>query len=512
MYGSILQASTATFRLYAPANSALPSIEALTSNAEFQLDSLGDGIQNLPYMGVRDVWSSTGTGNFELSFQILGHSVEQDSKALRRPKELNSDAWKTILSQFSSPALTKSQSSSNPRIVVCGRRSSGVSTLARHLSNRLLTQQSSKGHVSLVDLDCAMPEFTPPGTISMLHMREPVFGPPFTHIVLSEQKAVRIFRMHFLGEIDSTDLSDWHLDRVNDLLALEESVRGLKDKTPVIIILPKWLEDIEQQTASLIWKMMQPTDIICMDTRHNSPHLQPWKTMAETTGCRIHQIPAQTFDRMPPLSEHALYMQSYFHMSEASRSHSYWIDNPILAQDPVVLTYGFKTPDIGGVLLLGGNVALEDTCDALEESTVAILLVRRQQQHREKEAPASLDKDLDVDMDDTESTEGKGWRVSRTEEQIPRLLQSHGSHDAFPYSAKQSHCVGLGMVTELNVVERQIRLATPLQPHVLLRRPKGCQLALVVPRATSDARFRSDWARKEMRSTGGRSQDPKMTV
>ncbi|KAK6364522.1 Polynucleotide 5'-hydroxyl-kinase grc3 [Exophiala oligosperma] len=481
VYGAILQASTATFRIYSPANYALPTIEALTSNAEFELDSLGGGVQNLPYRGVRDVWPSTGAGNLKLSFHILGHSIEQDAKALRRPKELNTDAWKTVLSQFPSPASTTSRSSSSPRIV------------------------GSKGLVSLVDLDSSMPEFTPPGTISMLHIQEPVLGPPFTHLVLSKHKHVRVFRMHFLGEIDPTDLSDWHLERVNDLLALERRIRAQKDNMPVIIVVPKWLENIEQQTASLIWKMMQPTDIVCMDTRQSSPHLQPWKTLAETDGCRIHQIPAQTFDRIPPLREHELYMQSYFHMSESSSNQSYWVDTPVLALDPVNLNYGKKIPDIGGVLLLGGNVALEDTRDALEEGIAAILLVR--QQHIEED-PASLDKGFDIGMDGRESTEDNGWRVSRTEEQVPRLLQSHRSHDAFPYSEKQSYCIGLGMVTGLNVVKRQISLVTPLPSQALLKRPKGCQLALVVQRATSDARFTSHWARREMRSTRGRSQDP----
>ncbi|KIW11008.1 hypothetical protein PV08_10307 [Exophiala spinifera] len=507
VYGAILQASTTTFRLYAPATYGLPSIEALTSNAEFQLDSLGDEIQNLPYIGVRDVWSSTGAGNSRLSFDIIGHSIEQDAKGLRRPKELNSDAWKTVLSHFSSPASTKSHSSSSPRIVVCGRRSSGVSTLARHLSNRLLTQQHSKGLVNFVDLDSGMPEFTPPGTISMLQIQEPILGPSFSHAVLSRQNLGRTFRTHFVGEIERTDLSDWHLDRVIDLLTLEQSVRGKKDNTPVVIVVPKWLEDIESQTASLIWKMMQPTDIICLDTRQSSPHLQPWKTLAETASCRIHQIPAQTFDRMPPLREHELYMQSYFHMSESSSGHSHWAETPILAQDPVILNYGFQTPDVGGVLLLGGSVALEDTCEALEESIVALLLVRQQQ--KAEEDPAVLDKGLNIDMDDTESMEDRGWRVSRTEEQIPRLLQSHRSHDAFPYSVKQSYCIGLGLVTRLDVVKRQISLVTPLQSQILLRRPEGHQLALVAPRATSDARFTSDWARKEMRGMRGTSQDLK---
>ncbi|KAK5318585.1 Polynucleotide 5'-hydroxyl-kinase grc3 [Exophiala xenobiotica] len=498
IYGAIIHASIATYRVYAPATYALPPIEALTSKAEVQFESLEDGIRELPYVGVRDQWEPRGVVKSRLSFHLLGVSFEQDLKAPQRLKELNINGWETVLSQFAGPKGAKPSAPSSPRILVCGRRSSGLSTFVRCLLNRLLTTQGPDKGVTLLDFDTTMPQFAPPGTISLVHVVGPVFGPSFTNVTLSQSTARRIMKTHFLGDFDGTELSDWHIDRVNGLLALEQNHRVEKKNVPVILLAPKWLNDVDQHIAMGLWKRMLPTDIICMDTRPSSPHLQAWKPSAEAVECRIHQIPAQVFDKMSPAREHDLQMQSYFHMSECLSGSPYWTHTPILTRSPVILSYAENRPDICGVVLLGGNVALEDTFDALEGSTVAITLVQEQQH----EQLNPIDPEAEVmDVDDFQRYGKDKWHVARTEELIPRMLPG-SSPDAFPYSADGSHCIGFGMVAGVGVVERQLSLITPVEPQKLRARRDGCRIALVIHKATPDGRFKTDWARKEVRSSG----------
>jgi hypothetical protein len=383
-----------------------------------------------------------------------------------------------------------------------------LSTFVRCLLNRLLATQGADKGVTLLDFDTTMPQLAPPGTISLVHVVGPVFGPSFTNVMLSQSTAGRILKTHFLGEFDGTELSDWHIDRVNDLLALEQNHRVEKKNVPVILLAPKWLNDVDQHTAMGLWKRMLPTDIICMDTRPSSPHLQAWKPSAEAAECRIHQIPAQVFDKMSPAREHDLQMQSYFHMSECLSGSPYWTHTPILARNPVILRYGGNSPDVSGVVLLGGNVALEDTYDALEGSTVAIMLVQEQQHERLN--PSDPEAEV-MDVDDFQRRGKDKWHVARTEEFIPRMLPGSSPH-AFPYSAEGSHYIGFGMVAGVDVVERQLSLITPVNPQRLRVRRDGCRIALIIHKATPDGKFKTDWARKEVRSSGSDKQDPKMLV
>lgn len=66
------------------------------------------------------------------------------------------------------------------RLFLCGGKSVGKSTLLRYLVNRLLMDY---GEVCVVDLDPGQSEFTVPGCLSICTIKEPVFGPNYTHII-----------------------------------------------------------------------------------------------------------------------------------------------------------------------------------------------------------------------------------------------------------------------------------------------------------------------------------------
>lgn len=514
IYGAVLSASTALYRIYAPSIHALPSIEAITPVAEFQLASLHDGVRNLPYIGIRDMWDPPGVDQIVSSFYILGHSFEQDVKAPRRLKELNLGHWKTVLADLSSAETKISAPSSSRRIFVCGRRSSGLSTLVRCIFNRLLAKQSASSNqahrtgVILLDLDTNMPEFTAPGMISLVHAATPLFGPSFTHLSAQTKPSGGILRTHFLGDLDATELSGWHLDRVEDLLDMEKKCRQEFPGAPVIVIAPKWLNGIDASLANKLWAKLSPTDLVCLDTSSTSPHLQSWSSLAKAGGCRIHQLPAQAFDKLSPAREHDVQMQSYFHLEQQSVICPTWNDTPILAgaQPTISLTYGGEKAMISAIILLGGHVALEDTYDALEASLVAVVAVKAQTTVEDRVA-----EDPDIDSIRSRNNNNNGSRkgeVNRTDEDLPRWQGRIQASS--PYLAGQSFCLGLGIVTHIDVRNRRISIITAVDMKSL--QSPGYQVALLLEKATVDGKFRMDWVHREMRNAGSQPRDPNMSV
>ncbi|EXJ88844.1 hypothetical protein A1O3_01908 [Capronia epimyces CBS 606.96] len=500
IYGATIHASTSVHQIYAPNTHALPAIEALSSKAEFQLDSLDAGLTDLPYIGVRDLWVPANVKQTTSSFYVLGHSFDHDPRLPRRLKELNLSSWKPIISGVL-PSGDTSSTTSPPRILLCGRRCSGVSTLARCLVNRIVTRQNASTiktrhtGVLVLDLDTNMPEFAPPGTISLVHVVGTQLGPSFTHVLTATGRSNRILRTHFLGDVHFTDLCDWHIDRVLDLVELAKQHCARYDGTPVLVLAPKWWNGIEQKLASQLWTRIAPTDIICLDASTASPHLQPWKSVAETGQCRVHQLPGQVFDKIYSAREHDLQMQSYFHLVDSSTDHPLWNDLPILAgtHHELTLSYGGDDADVCSVILLGGHVALEDTYDALEGNLVAIVAVKR---------PTDRGSMSDCEVTEDSNTDSSHVSVSRTEEGLPRLHVQGGmrSRSLSGSSGEDSFCVAVAMVVKIDIPSRQITLVTgpSLSVREVEARKQGHQVALVLQKATTDGRFRPDWARKEM--------------
>jgi polynucleotide 5'-hydroxyl-kinase GRC3/NOL9 len=513
VYGSVVQASVEVHRIYAPSTHALPSIEALSSKAEFQLDSLDDGIRNLPYIGVKDVWEPVGAESSALTFGILGFSFEQDPKAPNRFRELNIDPWKSVLTD-----LSRVETATPPRILLCGKRSSGLSTFARCLLNRILAREAVQREVDhrkgvmVLDLDTNLPEFAPPGTVSLVHVTKPVHGPSFTHVVpAAKASSNRILKSHFLGDLVETELMAWHTDRISDLLDTERKFQVEGRDAPVIVLAPKWLNGLDGPIATNIWKKLSLTDVVCLDSHPASPHLQPWRALAATGACRIHQLPAQSFDKIAPAREHDLQMQSYFHAFGSLPDWPIWIDTPILAatHGNIVLTYGNDHADVSTIILEGGNVALADTYDALEGSIVAVVAVRH-----ETNGTLTLGEDNMGALDDNSeqaSDNSKHNGATLTDEGLPRWMQD-GFRRSVPVPADRSHCIGLALVTGIDVPNRQIVLTTPMELDDFRAAAHACQVALVVHKATADGRFRADWTRKEMRSGARARSDAKVTV
>lgn len=66
------------------------------------------------------------------------------------------------------------------RVILCGGKGVGKSTLLRYLINSLLMRFEK---VNVIDLDPGQPEFTVPGCVSMCVVDKGIYGPSFAHIL-----------------------------------------------------------------------------------------------------------------------------------------------------------------------------------------------------------------------------------------------------------------------------------------------------------------------------------------
>lgn len=81
-----------------------------------------------------------------------------------------SSEWNSLLDRISSTS----------RVLLCGGKSVGKSTLLRFLINKLISQYSE---VVVIDLDPGQSEFTIPGCVAITHVRGPLLGPNYTHLL-----------------------------------------------------------------------------------------------------------------------------------------------------------------------------------------------------------------------------------------------------------------------------------------------------------------------------------------
>ncbi|KAK5061089.1 hypothetical protein LTR84_007631 [Exophiala bonariae] len=516
VYGTTIRASPAVYRIYAPSSHALPSIEACEKQTEFQLDSVGIGLGELPYVGTRNIWAPPGVEQSALTFYVLGHTFDHDAKAPKRFKELNIDPWKSFLGPLdrggSNPASVP------PRLLLCGRRSSGLSTFFRCYVNHVLeTSAGGPGRsnrrpqqVTVLDLDSTMPEFSPPGTISLVHLRTPILGPALTHMLPTQGTSSRILKLHFVGDVEAANVSESQIECILDLLEVEKHARDNLGGAIMVILAPKWLNETDAVTAGKLWAKMAPTEVVCLDNNTTSPHLRPWRSLAEAADCSIRFLPVQTFDKLPLLREHDLQMQSYFHSKATRAGRMWWDDRPILADTgaQITLTYRGRHAQVKAIALVGGYVGLEDTYDALEGSVVAIVAVKARRSHQ-SDSEQNHVQDLEsgsLDAEDRDILPG----VARTEEGLPRLMTGE---EGYGVPAKRSECMGFGLVTRIDIAQQQIRLQAGGTLQVIIQeRMQGQQVVLVLQKATSDGRYKPDWARREIEKPGKEMLDSQGTI
>jgi polynucleotide 5'-hydroxyl-kinase GRC3/NOL9 len=148
-----------------------------------------------------------------------------------------------------------------PIIAVCGGKSTGKSSLCRHLVGVLMAR-CGFASVAWLDCDAGQPEFTPPGLVSLTVLTEPVLGPPFLNVAPSSSRIKPVLSF-YLGDVTHQPLPGFYLRCVELLVA--EAVRisaATQMPMPLIINTSGWISGAGYDTLVEILRVAAPTHVV----------------------------------------------------------------------------------------------------------------------------------------------------------------------------------------------------------------------------------------------------------
>ncbi|XP_070812440.1 polynucleotide 5'-hydroxyl-kinase NOL9 [Pituophis catenifer annectens] len=133
-----------------------------------------------------------------------------------------------------------------PVILVCGPKSIGKSTFNRYLMNLLLNRLPC---LEYLECDLGQPEFTPPGCISLVNVREPLLGPPFAH-----QRPPR--KMAYYGDASCEHDTERYLDTLKYVFG------GYERDVPLLINTMGWVKGAGLLLLIDVIRSLSPTHVV----------------------------------------------------------------------------------------------------------------------------------------------------------------------------------------------------------------------------------------------------------
>ncbi|KAM3824400.1 polynucleotide 5'-hydroxyl-kinase NOL9 [Vipera latastei] len=133
-----------------------------------------------------------------------------------------------------------------PIILVYGPKSAGKSTFNRYLMNLLLNCLPC---LEYLECDLGQPEFTPPGCISLVNVREPLLGPPFTH-----QRPPR--KMAYYGDNSCEHDTERYLDTVKYVFG------GYERDVPLLVNTMGWVKGAGLLLLIDLIRLLAPTHVV----------------------------------------------------------------------------------------------------------------------------------------------------------------------------------------------------------------------------------------------------------
>jgi len=221
---------------------------------------------------------------------------------------------------------------SNPTFLIKGPKRNGKSTFARTLLNKLLMHHK---RVAFLDCDPGQSEFTPAGFVSLHVVAQPIFGPPYTHLVLP-------FRAHFIASTTPKTSPSMYLDGVKDLFDtwrvdivhvsmlddVDEDER-VADMIPLVINTMGWSKGLGVDLMQKIEAMVEPGYVFDfrVDDSFSRPHsfevpfhhhdAHTTQTYAQTYV--LESAPSSALSaNFTPADHRSLSILSYFHATFSS--------------------------------------------------------------------------------------------------------------------------------------------------------------------------------------------------
>ena len=242
------------------------------------------------------------------------------------------------------------------------------------MANFFLSRKFSKSGIGYLDLDPGQPEFTAPGDLSLIHIHDFIFGPPFTHIVKSGTTSNMIHRSHHLGLFSPRDVERHYIDCSLDLFQ-HWGKKNLGDQCPLIVNCCGWVQGAGGETLESLIMNMKPTDIVYLDYLNSESYYQPYRDAAEQVQSEFHALRslAPTAVTRTASDLRAMQMCSYFHLANEDVNSLHWDSNPLYLHDPYCLSYDGGNQTIAGIVIYGDEIDYEMLEEAIDGTLLALV-------------------------------------------------------------------------------------------------------------------------------------------
>ena len=436
-------------------------------------------------------------------------------------------------------------------ILICGPKGSGKSTFGRMLVNAMITRTATHvatasiirtDGVAYLDLDPGQPEFSPPGELSLIHMRTCNFGPPFTHPSLGVENGNRLIRAHHYGGLSPKNDPEVYISCAKDLLSHYQGLLLRCPSCPLVVNCAGWIQGTGLEILVDLIRLSRVSKIVYTSTHGPREVVDSLTEAAEKVCTPLHFLTSQGSEVAMRAAADLRMMQtlSYFHLDEPEAGNLRWYSNPISEQVPLVVHWSGEKQAIFAVMVLSSELDPEAMAIILNGCTVGLVVVEedeaipddgkpvttvgRQADQGRNDVNVVIDRPQHAESASVSDSDLENWtepELSRDRSthvkrnpsygggQCPQHLEhssiarnsvdipyiSVGKRFASPLNPSNSYSVGQALVRGIDLENKCFQLLTPVPPTTLtaLHQRKA---KIVMVRGSLDTptwAFREDW-------------------
>ncbi len=361
-------------------------------------------------------------------------------------------------------------------VLVCGPKSAGKSTFSKLFTNRLLTaQHASQGKigsgVAVLDLDPGQPEYSPAGTLSLVHVTQHNLGTPFTHPGF-HQRGNKVIRCHALAAATPAPAPELYLECAMDLY---DTYRRTLRNCPLLINTPGWILGTGLDLLVAVVSRINPAEVIYMSEEGPADVVDALQT---STKRAFTALPSQQSEFTTRTAAHLRAMQtmSYFHLTDTdadvntrdSAAMSNWDPRALTAVAPWEVSYSGGSSGILGILSYDFQSPPELFADTINGMVLAAVEIEDSRAFRDLIDTSSPSDDAPYTLADI-----KG---NYSPEGLPMIPNAND----IALDPRYSRTIGLVLIRGIDVARKKLQVITPItQSNIEELRTQGHQLVLV---------------------------------
>ncbi|EPE26035.1 hypothetical protein GLAREA_01947 [Glarea lozoyensis ATCC 20868] len=373
--------------------------------------------------------------------------------------------------------------------MLCGPKASGKSTFTKLLANKLLlaSSKSQSIGVAILDLDPGQPEFSLPGQLSLIHLREPNFGPPFSHPRASKKS--NIIRSHAIAAVSPSMDPNLYTACAIDLYTHYRILVQKFPECPLIINTPGWVLGTGLEILVELISKIHPTEVIYMSEDGPREVVDSLKESAGSTP--VYTLPSQASEYTTRTAVHLRTMQymSYLHLNASVNEVLSWNNAPLTSVRPWEIHYLGDKAGLLAIICYGEQPSANLLAETINGTLVSVVVVDDM-----KAIPGWKTKEEDVPKAQAQAQDNGGMGdenyvafedhseiglfdvdelhpISLTEPLIIRTqaekLPYFNPENAISLNPRYSQALGLALIRGIDVPRRKLQILTSIEPSVV---------------------------------------------